>query len=308
MSTTISVKDVHKTLGKREILKGVTFDVEEGDIFGFLGPNGAGKTTTIRTMMGLYKPDGGSVEIMGQDVHSKEVRGNLGFAFDPDGLYERMSAAENLAFYLKIYNKPVDRKKILEVLDLLGLKERADDKAGTFSKGMRQRLTIARALVPDPQILILDEPTSGVDPMEQIKIRNLLIEIADRYKKTIFLSTHNMDEVQRICNRIAILNKGCIQLTGNLNELRQKNGEGSITYTLSSPVSEALKEKLKGDNSFRLISCEGNLLKFDSSADIGRLAEIIMAERNDIVSVRKNDAGIEELYKSIVLSNEQAAK
>lgn len=308
MAATISVQNVKKTLGGREILKGVTFDVEEGDIFGFLGPNGAGKTTTIRTMMGLYEPDSGSVKIMNQNVLTPSVRSQIGFAFDPDGLYDRMSAEENLAYYLKIYKRPVDKERILEVLDLLGLKDRAADKAGTFSKGMRQRLTIARALVHNPKVLILDEPTSGVDPMEQIKIRNLLIEIADKLKKTIFLSTHNMDEVQRICNKIAILNKGTIQLKGELAELRKQMGEDSVSITLSDVAPKELSEKLRHSTQFKFLEQNGVQYKFTSNVDTSKLIELIMSYGLDVVSVKRNDAGIEQLYSSIVLESEQQNK
>lgn len=304
VGATISVQNVKKALGGREILKGVTFDVEQGDIFGFLGPNGAGKTTMIRTMMGLYEPDSGSVQILNQNVLIPSVRSQIGFAFDPDGLYDRMSAEENLAYYLKIYKRSVDQKRILEVLDLLGLKQRATDKAGTFSKGMRQRLTIARALVHDPTILILDEPTSGVDPMEQIKIRNLLIEIADKLKKTIFLSTHNMDEVQRICNKIAILNKGTIQLTGELAALRKQMGKDSVNITLSGEAPDELEEKLRHSTQFKVLEQNGTQYKFSSDVDTSKLIELIMSYGLDVVSVKRNDAGIDKLYASIILENE----
>lgn len=297
---TIKVREVKKSLGGREILKGVSFEVEKGDIFGFLGPNGAGKTTTIRTMLGLYSPDSGSVEILGQDVRSPGVRGRIGFALDPDGLYERMTAAENLAFYLKIHHCSVDRQHILETLDMFSLKDRADDKAGTFSKGMRQRLTIARALVHDPDVMILDEPTSGVDPMEQMKIRSILMDISERKKKTIFLSTHNMDEVQRICNRIAILHQGTVQLTGELAAMRRQMGEGSVTFMLSGAVPAALEEEWKTSEQFRLLSHSGNEYTFAGDPDRAALTERILKQGLDVLSVKRNDAGIEQLYTSIV--------
>lgn len=300
MDTTIKVQDIRKTLGGREILQGVTFSVEKGDIFGFLGPNGAGKTTTIRTMLGLYQPDSGSVEIMGQNVLSPNVRNRIGFSLEPDGLFERMSAADNLAFYLKIHNRPVDRQHILDTLDLFSLKDRADDKAGTFSKGMRQRLTIARALVHDPDVMILDEPTSGVDPIEQIKIRGILMEISEKQKKTIFLSTHNMDEVQRICNRIAILYQGKIQLSGDLASIRKKMGEGSVTFTLSGPLPEALEKEWTESGAFRLISHQENQYTFAGDPDRSALTELIMKQGLDVLSVKRNDAGMEQLYTSIV--------
>ncbi len=309
MNTTIQVNDIKKTLNGREILKGVTFDVHKGDIFGFLGPNGAGKTTTIRTMMGLYKPDSGTVKIAGEDIEHPAVRSRIGFAFDPDGLYDGMSAEENLAYYLKIYKKPVDPKKIQETLDLLGLKERAQDKAGTFSKGMRQRLTIARAIVYEPEILILDEPTSGVDPIEQIKIRNLLLEITQKYGKTVFLSTHNMDEVQRICNRIAILNNGRIQLSGEVSQLRKQMGENTVTVKVAQNVPEELDTALKHASGFTFLKREGNSYEFrlEEEKDASKLVELVMESGLDVASIKKNQAGIEQLYASIVLENKKQA-
>lgn len=302
---TIKVREVKKSLGGREILKGVTFDVEQGDIFGFLGPNGAGKTTTIRTMLGLYQPDSGSVEILGKSIREPEVRKRIGFALDPDGLYERMTAAENLAFYLKLYNRPVDRQHILDTLDMFSLKNRADDKAGTFSKGMRQRLTIARAMVHDPDIMILDEPTSGVDPMEQIKIRSILMDISERKKKTIFLSTHNMDEVQRICNRIAILNKGTIKLTGELAALRRQMGEGSVTFTLSGAVPDTLFKEWKSSDKLRLLSNTQTEYTFAGDPDRSALTDMILKQGLDVLSVKRNDAGIEQLYTSIIAEEQK---
>ena len=300
METTIKAQNVKKSLGGREILKNVTFSVEKGDIFGFLGPNGAGKTTTIRTLLGLYQPDGGTVEIMGQNVLTPAVRNRIGFAFDPDGLFERMSAGDNLAFYLKIYNRPVDKQHILDVLDMFSLKDRANDKAGTFSKGMRQRLTIARSMVHDPDVMILDEPTSGVDPSEQMNLRNYLTGISRERGKTIFLSTHNMDEVQRICNRIAILNKGTIQLTGDLATLRKQAGEDSVTFTLSGPAPEALRKEWTDSGRFRLLSQQGNTYTFASDLDRAALTDVIMRHGLDVLSVKRNDAGMEQLYSSII--------
>lgn len=305
METTIQVNDIKKSLDGRQILRGVTFEVNKGDIFGFLGPNGAGKTTTIRTIMGLYKPDSGSVKIMNKDVRDLDVRSRIGFAFDPDGLYDAMSAEENLAYYLKIYKKPVEQSKILQSLELLGLKERAQDKAGTFSKGMRQRLTIARAIVHDPDVLILDEPTSGVDPIEQIKIRNLLIEIAEKLKKTVFLSTHNMDEVQRICNKIAILNKGKIQLCGELSELRKNMGEHTVTVSIAQSVPAELDKKLRETEAFGFLEKMGPNYKFGSRIETSKLVELVMSYGLDVTSIKKNQAGIEQLYSSIVLESQK---
>ncbi len=216
MNPVIEIDSVKKILNKREVLKGISFTVEKGDIFGYLGPNGAGKTTTIRIILGLLKADTGRVIVLGQDINSRENRRKIGFALFPDGLYDNMTGEENLLFYARIYRVPEPEKRISASLQAVGLKERAADKTGTYSKGMRQRLALARALVHEPEVLVLDEPTAGVDPSGQIEIRQILLEIASKAGKTIFLSSHNLDEVQRICNRIALIDRGEIKLYGYL--------------------------------------------------------------------------------------------
>jgi len=215
MSTAIHIDNIRKKLGKREVLKGVSFDVESGDIFGYLGPNGAGKTTTIRILLGLLQVDSGELDILGQNIELASTRMRIGFALDPDGLYDMMTAVENLKFYADIYSISDAGVRIDKALKLVGLDDRADDRVGTYSKGMRQRLSLARAMVHDPEVLILDEPTAGVDPTGQIEIRKILLNIARKEKKTVLLSSHNLDEVQRICNRIALIDRAKSSSTGN---------------------------------------------------------------------------------------------
>jgi ABC-2 type transport system ATP-binding protein len=146
MGTAIHLEGIRKKLGNREVLKGISFDVAGGDIFGYLGPNGAGKTTTIRILLGLLRPDAGSLEVLGQDIRLAATRMKIGFALDPDGLYDAMTAAENLKYYADIYGVSDAGARIGLVLGLVGLAERADDRVGAYSKGMRQRLSLARAM------------------------------------------------------------------------------------------------------------------------------------------------------------------
>ncbi|MHB1347784.1 MAG: ABC transporter ATP-binding protein, partial [Candidatus Humimicrobiaceae bacterium] len=178
MNTAISIKSVRKTLGNQEILKGISFDVEIGDIFGYLGPNGAGKTTTIRILLGLFQADFGKLEILGQDIRLSQTRKKIGFVLDADGLYDNMSAEENLGYYASIYGLNNASKTIHQLLNMVNLGNRAKDMVNAFSKGMRQRLALARSMVHDPEVLILDEPTSGIDPSGQIEIRQLLTDMA----------------------------------------------------------------------------------------------------------------------------------
>lgn len=302
MYSSILVEDIKKSLGGREILKGVSFNVEQGDVFGFLGRNGAGKTTTIRTLLGLYKADSGKASIQGCDVSSDESRKNIGFMLDGDGLYDNMSSVDNLAYYLKIYDKPVDKKQIAKVLELVGLSDRAKDKAGTFSKGTRQKLSLAKALVHDPKVLILDEPTSGLDPTAQIEFRNTMVNIAQNENKTVLLSSHNLDEVQRICNRIALLNNGKIKICGKLDELRKQMGKDTIVVQTGRIVSDTVFQKLKVVKEFGLRERNGNSLVFAPDQNV-KMQDIISALSKEGIEVEeftRNEASLEEMYSSIV--------
>jgi ABC-2 type transport system ATP-binding protein len=298
----IEVNNIKKTLQGREVLKGISFKVEKGDIFGFIGPNGAGKTTTIRILLGLYGADFGSASIMGHDVSQDESRKRVGFVIDGDGLYDNMTAEANLGFYLNIYDKPVDRKQIEKVLDLVGLADRAQDKAGTFSKGMRQRLALARALVYDPEVLILDEPTSGIDPSAQLDIREILLNIVQKQNKTVLLSSHNMDEVQKICNRIALLHKGEIKLYGHLEDLRRQLGKNAIIVHANSLITNNIKQKIKGIKQFGLSEINENNLFFTPAANVkvSDIISMLVNEGVEVEGVTNNEASLEDMYTNIV--------
>lgn len=302
MYSSILVKDVKKSLGGRDILKGINFEVEKGDIFGFLGRNGAGKTTTIRILLGLYNTDSGSASIMGSRVGSDEAKKNIGFMIDGTGLYDSMSAKENLEYYLKIYGKTVNKKHISRVLELVGLSDRARDKAGTFSKGMRQKLALARALVHDPEVLILDEPTSGLDPSAQIEFRNIMVNIAQNEHKTVFLSSHNLDEVQRICNRIALLNSGKIKLYGKLDELKRQMGKDTVVVQTSNVITDLIFKRIKDIKELGLKERNGNNLVFVPTPNIKvqRIIDVLSKEEVEIEKFTKNEASLEEMYSAIV--------
>ena len=308
MSTAIHIKDVRETLGTREVLKGVTFDVETGDIFGYLGPNGAGKTTTIRILLGLLQADSGEVEVLGQDVSHSTTRMRIGFALDPDGLYDTMTAVENLQYYADIYRVSDAGAHIDKVLKLVGLEERAGDRVGTYSKGMRQRLLLARAMVHDPEVLILDEPTAGVDPTGQIEIRKILLNIARSEKKTVLLSSHNLDEVQRICNRIALIDLGEIKLYGELEKLRQKMGRSGIVIEVSSSITDAVLEELKKQTRLGFRDFSDNNLFFtpeEGAAEVSDIIGFLAGHGVKIEQAGRQEASLEELYASILKEVEQ---
>jgi ABC-2 type transport system ATP-binding protein len=224
----IETQNLTKKFGDLIAVEGVTFRVEEGEVFGFLGPNGAGKTTTIRMLCCLVSKTSGMAKIanydVGNDADSLKIRKIIGLVPDSVGLYDDLSAYDNLDFYGKLYKCSETQRKenIQQFLKMLDLWEKKDVAAGSFSKGMKQKLAIARALIHEPEILFLDEPTVNLDPESSKTVRDFLLELK-KEKKTIFLNTHNLDEAQRICDRIGILNTRLMAI-GTPGEL-----EGSVT-------------------------------------------------------------------------------
>ncbi len=306
MNPAISLKNIKKTIGNREILKGITFNVEMGDIFGYLGPNGAGKTTTIRILLDILQANSGKLEILGQDINQSQTRMKIGFVLDTDGLYDSMTADENMDYYARIYDMTEYKERIRELLDMVGLENRAKDRVSTFSKGMRQRLALARAMVHNPEVLVLDEPTSGVDPSGQIEIRQIMIDMVHKKNKTVFLSSHNLDEVQRICNRIALIDRGEIKLYGELESLRTGMGERSVIVELSQLVPEESLNELKKLPHLGLREAKGNNLIFTPGEGTGvpDIINILTSRGIKIEEVSKKEASLEEMYSTILKETE----
>ena len=302
MNSAISIEDVKKNLGGREVLSGINLSVAAGDIFGYLGPNGAGKTTTIRILLGLLKADSGRLEILGEDINLSETRRKIGFVLDSDGLYDNMSAEDNLKLYSRIYGLQDPDKRIQRIMKMVELEDRLKDDVRTYSKGMRQRLALARSMVHDPEVLILDEPTAGVDPSGQIKMRHLMLDIARTENKTIFLSSHNLDEVQRICNRIALIDRGVIKLYGSLKELRSGMDEINIIIRTSQNVNESLLAELTANPVLGLQKKDEKKLIFSPEAGTG-ISDIIsyLASRGvKIEEATKRETTLEEMYSAIL--------
>lgn len=228
------MESVYKQLGKREILKDISFTVEQGDIFGYLGPNGAGKTTTMRIILGLLRPTSGKALVWGEDLaQDLKARKRVGVLLERDGLYDRISASENLGYYAQLYDVPDRQKKIENLLEFAGLSGRRNDKVGEFSKGMKRKLGLARAIIHEPEVLFLDEPSAGLDPEAQKTVRDLLLRLSQERKITIFLNSHDLDEVQRICGKIAIIQKGSIKVCDTLENLRGRSAGTTVQITLS---------------------------------------------------------------------------
>lgn len=208
---TLSVQNLKKVIGKREIIKGLSFELKEGEVFGFLGPNGAGKTTTIRMLVGLIKPTSGSIKICGYNIENsfQEAMGYLGCIVENPELYPYLSGYDNLLHFSRML-EGIGEERIKELSKLVGLTDRIYDKVKTYSLGMRQRLGIAQALLGKPKVLILDEPTNGLDPAGIREMREFIRFLAVDEGLTVLVSSHLLSEIQQLCDRVAIISKGSI--------------------------------------------------------------------------------------------------
>jgi ABC-2 type transport system ATP-binding protein len=227
----IEVQDLRKQYGELVAVDGISFAAQPGQIFGLLGPNGAGKTTTISCVSGLLQPTSGQIAVMGHDVvrDAKAARRALGVVPQELALYLDLSAADNLAYWGAAYDMPRDllRTRVAEVIDAIGLADRARDKVGQFSGGMKRRLNFGCGIIHRPRVLLLDEPTAGVDPQSRVRLLELVRDQA-RAGTTVVYTTHYMEEAQDLCDRIAIVDRGKLLAIGTLDELRALVGEKDL--------------------------------------------------------------------------------
>jgi len=225
MSTIVEIQQLSKRFGKREVVKNINLSVEQGEIFGLVGPNGAGKTTTMRMLVTLLQPDQGEIQVGGYSIRKdpREVRRMLGFMPDAFGVYGEMSVFEYLDFFGACYGiYPAQRASLIkDLLELVDIGHRRDDMVDTLSTGLKQRLGLARVLIHDPSLLVLDEPASGLDPRARVEIRELLREVA-RLGKTIIFSSHILVDVAELCTRVGIIEDGKLVAMGTLSQLAEK--------------------------------------------------------------------------------------
>lgn len=226
MQPVIEVNGLSHRYGDRPALTDVSFEVYAGEVFGLLGPNGAGKTTTIRLINGLFEPTAGSLRVLGMDpVRAGEaVRRQTGVLTETPALYERLTARQNLEFFAAVagLSAAESKARVKQFLEYFELDERADDLAGTFSKGMKQRLALARALIHNPTLVFLDEPTAALDPEAALQVRDWIATISRREGNTVVLCTHILTEAERLCDRVAVMGPGRLLAVGTLDELRRR--------------------------------------------------------------------------------------
>ncbi|MEP7294448.1 MAG: ABC transporter ATP-binding protein [Chloroflexota bacterium] len=282
-------------------LDGLSFTVEAGEVFGVLGHNGAGKTTLVRVINGILTPTSGSAHVLGLDAATQgsEVRRQTGVLTETPSLYERLTARDNLKLFAALYEVPNPEQRVAEMLSLFNLTDRANDRAGGFSKGMKQRLALARALVHDPQILFLDEPTAALDPEAARTVTTLIETLSRESGRTVFLATHNLDEAQRLCTRVAILSHGKLLALGTTAELgRQLWSALWLDFDLRAALSEAEILHIKqtaGVNSLQT----GNTTLAVQVADEARIPAVIAAvaaSGAQVMRVNPRQHSLEDIY------------
>jgi len=292
-----------------EAVRGVTFGIEEGELFGLLGPNGAGKTTTIKMLITLLIPTSGEARVLGYDVvrDAREVRSRIGYVFGGDrGLYERLSALDNLRYFAELYGVEArgQRKRIEYVLDLVGLLGREKERVEGFSRGMRQRLHIARGLLHDPPVVFLDEPTIGVDPVGARDLRATIASLTEA-GKTVLLTTHYMFEADALCDRIAVIANGELVAQGTPGDLKAAVADRTVVEIEAFGVADEAIEGLRAIDGVSSVSVEARdqmqVLAVQSAAGV-ELTQALMARLNGarVGRVTVREPTLEDAYIALV--------
>ena len=285
-------------------LEGLDLDVPPGIVFGFIGPNGAGKTTTIRLLLGLLEPTAGAAAVLGYDVRTQgdRIRERAGALLEHHGLYERLNAEDNLAFYARVWHMgPAARRdRIRELLEPLGLWDRRGEPVGRWSRGMKQKLAVARALLHRPALLFLDEPTAGLDPVAAAALRDDLGTLVRREGVTVFLTTHNLAEAERLCKQVAVIKQGRLLAVGHPDQLKARSstrveisGRG-FTPALVAALearAEVARAEVRND---RLV------LELSESADVAPLVSLIVQSGGAVEEVRKDKGSLEDVFLTLM--------
>jgi ABC-2 type transport system ATP-binding protein len=301
----IETENLTRKFGDTTAVDGLTLRVDDGEVFGFLGPNGAGKTTTVRMLCCLISKTSGSARVADYEVGNKsdsiKIRKIIGFVSDNVGLYDALTAYENLDYYGKLYKCPEPRRKenIERFLKMLGLWEKRDVSAGTFSKGMKQKLAIARALVHDPEVLFMDEPTANLDPESAKTVREFILELKEQ-RKTIFLNTHNLDEAQRICDRIGVLNTR-LMAVGTPQEIEYSVGDRKTVIQLDE-VNDAILNALSRVSGGK-VTRDGSKLTIElanPNKENPAIVRAIVEAGGNVQSVSVTASSLEDAYLRLV--------
>ena len=305
---TIETQGLTRTFGSLRAVDDINLQVERGTIFGFLGPNGAGKTTTIRLLLGLLAPTTGSARVLGFDTRTQadDIRQRTGALLEHPGIYERLSALDNMEFYGRVWHLPAAQRaaRIKELLSNLGLWERRNEPAGKWSRGMKQKLAVARALLHRPDLLFLDEPTAGLDPVAAAALHSDLDALATREGVTVFLTTHNLPEAEKLCSQIGVIRQGKLLAVGSPEHLRARQkprvqvvGSGFSTQALDMLRARPEVASVEAQNGHLTIDVRGD-------APVAPLVSLLVGAGAQVEEVNKDKASLEEVFLSLVESKE----
>ncbi len=299
-NTIVQIKNLKKTINGKPIIKGLTFDIKRGEVFGFLGPNGAGKTTTIRLMLGLMEMTEGEVWIEGHSIRTdfKKAISYVGGIIENPDLYKFMSGYKNLLHYARMVSN-VDNKRIDEMVKLVGLEDRIHDKVRTYSLGMRQRLGLAQAMLHSPALLIMDEPTNGLDPAGIREIRAYIRKIAIEENIAVVVSSHLLSEIQQMCDRIGIIQSGSLISVESVSDF-MKSDETQLVHIEATPIEKA-KEVLQIIFPDHQIQVKQKLLHISlERKDIPKAAAVLIKHEIELFEIQSQSKTLEDLFLEAV--------
>ncbi len=297
----LEIKNVTKFFSKRKVIDNISLDIKEGEVFGFLGPNGAGKTTTIKMVVGLISHDSGTIKINGYDNVKKQEKAlsYVGAIVENPDMYDYLSGYENLKLKARIFD--IKKERINEVVELVGLKDRIKDKVKKYSLGMKQRLGLAQALLHNPKILILDEPTNGLDPAGIRELRDILKKLAHKEGVTVFVSSHILNEMQLMCDRIAVIDNGQIIKVENINDaLTVNNSDNKNMYKIYINTLNKLTEVFKDSNYEYKV--DNDITSFDimlKKEEVPNVVKLLVKNKIDIYEIIKEKVSLEDAFLNI---------
>ena len=296
----LEISKVTKTFGKKTAVDQVSFDLYPGEVFGFLGPNGAGKTTIIKMVMGFFRPDEGTIIINGfnRKTHYEEAMSSIGGIVENPEMYETLSARLNLKMYARLH-KGVTAERIDEVLELVGLTDRANDPVKKYSLGMKQRIGLAQALLHRPKVLILDEPTNGLDPAGIHLLRDILKKLAHEEGVAVMVSSHLLNEMQLMCDRIGIINHGKLLKICSIEDLMNQ-AKSASSYRIKTSDPEKARDILSEKYPNRISNVNADTLDIDIEEDqINECVRTLVSSGSDILGVQKLESSLEEAFLEI---------
>lgn len=310
----IKTQNISKTfrIGKKgqtelQAVQNLNLEVDKGEVFGFLGPNGAGKTTTVRMLTALIRPSSGQAQIAGYELGKQdtEIRRNVGILTESPGMYERLSAEKNLTIFANLYDVPDVPQAVNKYLSMLGLWERRYDAVGSFSKGMRQKLAVARALIHEPQILFLDEPTTGLDPEAAKTVRDFIEELKTQ-GRTIFMTTHNLDEAERLCDRVGIFRQELLTLDTPANLRKQLFGRKVVFHLQEvNPIWIEAVSKIDGINNVEIVENKLVVSMQDPEQSNPNIIQYLVGVGAQILFVGELRHSLEQIYLEMVKTSQE---